>query len=106
MTPEQIQHVRELLIQACDQHLVNGGTIRTGWFIHETNRCPVGCLLGDQADKELWKVAAANKILGLASGSDELWYFIRAFDGTERGGDSDSPLTALGRELREKYLGK
>jgi hypothetical protein len=104
ITPEQIQHVRELLIQACDQHLANGGTIITYWKSDSGGRCPLGCLLGDKIDS-LWKICEANKILGLWEFDPELHHFIFAFDG-HTSVSGLSPLQDLGLELRAKYLGK
>lgn len=103
LKPEDIEKLRGLLIEACDNFIAKGGTVIAGSFRNDyTHYCPVTCLVGMPEtggfDKPL------SKILGTTLSANELWQFTDAFDGYADG--DQSPLSRLGRELRTKYLGK
>jgi hypothetical protein len=106
ITQEQVDELKAQMIAACDQHLAEGGTIISNYFVHimtgEGNRmCPLGCLSGG-----FNYFAKANEILGLPDNySREIWDFVSGFDGSGSYIYS-SLLYQLGRELRAKYITK
>ena len=104
MTPEKIDQLHSLLIEACDKHIANGGTIIDGTFSDGNSFCPISCLVGNTTDVYV----ARNKIIDLLGTEDvpvsNIWEFTDGFDGSYDGDEDSPPLAMLGQELRKKYI--
>jgi len=104
ITPDQVQDIRGMLTEACELHIADGGYIISNGFADaDKGLCPIGCLAGDPPGEVY--VTSIVKLLGLQN-AEMLWDFIHAFDNVSNYPATRSPLAALGRELRDKYIGK
>ena len=106
LNSDQIQDLRGMLVEACDLHIANGGTIIAGRFQilgDPTKCCPVQCLV--RGDSPV--VITISSLLGMKYTweiSHEVWDFIHAFDDEPGYPASYSPMAALGHELRDMYI--
>ena len=108
LNSDQIQDLRGMLMEACDLHIANGGTIISGRFqgLTDPNQCcPVRCLAEESDNYPVTKEVASLLGVGYSLGLDtDVWDFIHAFDDEPGFPASHSPMAALGHELRTMYI--
>jgi hypothetical protein len=99
MDQTQIEKLRSVLIEACDEHLARGGTIVDGTFGRKTQRCPMGCVSGSNPNVYL----ALKRKIGFRFSSLDMLSFVNGFDNISFL-DQTNPIYQLGQELRNKYI--
>lgn len=106
MTPEQLLAFKEALIQACDNHIKNGGKVISGSFHRgETGMCPVSCLIGGLKETSNAFNTEMSEKLGFPVSGGEAWAFVDGFDGNMPRQDYKE-VNTIGADLRSKYITK
>lgn len=96
----QLGLFKQALMQACDHHIANGGTIQSMLFGGGNCRCPIACMVSNFGKGYRQELCER---MGFEITSDEFWNFIDGFD--EAGFvNLDCPMFKLGTEFRKKYL--
>jgi hypothetical protein len=106
-TEQRIQRLRELLTQACDKYLQEGGTIICGRFTDgDVGCCPIQCAVGEGRKSAKDFLGTLSQLLGYEFTEKNLWNLVDGFDDNVMMNDTDTSEFQLGRELRAKYIGK
>lgn len=106
----RIDRLREVLIQACDKHIQEGGELVAGTFTWDGACCPIECAVGSQIHQGsvVNYLAALENLLGFSITDKAMWDFIDGFDNPNDLETRDllgrtTDEFRLGRELRQKY---
>lgn len=100
MTPEQLVTLRQVLTEAVDKHIKNGGTIISGFFGYGNRVCPIKALIGDLGPGVRYNEVISS-MLGFPISQKNMSDFVHGFDG---GWDQSNLMTQLGVEFRAKYI--
>ncbi len=107
MNGEQAERFQQLLVEACDNHIDNGGKVVSGiFYTADGGKCPLSCLFGS-----VIVIHMAQELKSLVGGQhseDELWAFVTSFDAKELAEYQKQYVSAIliGKELRRKYITK
>lgn len=82
MNVQQAERFQQLLIEACDKHLEDGGKIIHRMFFEKDSNgaCPLYCLFG--RDTIIGMAKKLGQLVGGTHNEDEMWAFTIAFDGS------------------------
>lgn len=108
MNGEQAELFQQLLEEACDHFIDDGGIVITKSFVNlkDGGQCPLTCLLGRRDSFSMIK--ELSEMLDTTISWNELWTFISAFDGVDlldyqKGSVS---MILVAQSLRKKYITK
>ena len=107
MKPAQVKKFRSSLFRACNAFVKGGGKIDIGNFIY----CPIGVATHKYGKGGVSVQTRLRRRLGFAVSNQDMWSFIRGFDGFIpypngiNDGTTNMELYKLGQEFRKKYLG-
>ena len=106
MNATQAERFQQLLVEAVDHYVDDGGRLVDGTFHSLDGLCPLTCLFG-KLPNTAEMAAECQQLIGIEVESDEIWSFISGFDNWK----SDAhymqihPAAALiGKALRAKYI--
>lgn len=105
MNDIELDRIRSVLVEAIDRHVAKGGSlIRHGFRYDDMNMCPVACATYGTVSRNSisWDHALDSKV-GFTVSTGDFWDFIDGFDNANIVVDSDTAMSRLGIELRDKY---
>lgn len=107
MNGEQAQLFQQLLEEACDHFIDEGGKVITHSFVNlkDGGQCPLTCLFGRVNIETMTKEMVS--MIDTTANYEEMWTFITAFDGGEIFDYQKKYVSMLliAKALREKYIG-
>jgi hypothetical protein len=102
MNAQQATLFQQLLEEACDHHLDDGGTIVSSQFGGDGSQCPMRCLFGSVGSDVM--AQEAGTMLGITITVEDIWAIIWAFDNRGYLNLSSVSASLIGQNLRAKYI--
>lgn len=114
MNPSQIKKFHDLLVEAADKHLAQGGTIISGTFGSGTRVCPIEAMVPrDLKVRKFIRIRdRLDEKVGFKISDKDFWLFVNTFDGYTGDtldtlkGEEKNPVVKMALRLRKKYMVK